>query len=94
LKTQILVFDFLPKNEISLFEPRLELCLRVSTHTHIKNLHLSGREQGEQTLPLNASAERNMGTSPALLGRLTGAEYKLRLGQAPLLPAPCPFSSC
>jgi hypothetical protein len=40
LTTQILVSDFPPKNEISLFEPRLSLCLRVPTHTQIKNLHL------------------------------------------------------
>ncbi|MBD2509449.1 hypothetical protein H6G91_19475 [Nostoc muscorum FACHB-395] len=32
LRTQILISDFPPKNEISLFEPRLELCLRVPTH--------------------------------------------------------------
>ncbi len=40
LTTQILVSDFPTKNEISLFEPRLSLCLRVPTHTQIKNLHL------------------------------------------------------
>ncbi len=36
LRTQILISDFPPKNEISLFEPRLELCLRVPTHAQIK----------------------------------------------------------
>jgi hypothetical protein len=41
LKTQILVSDFTPKNEIALFEPLLEMGLRVSTHAHMKNLHLS-----------------------------------------------------
>ncbi|WP_221645397.1 hypothetical protein, partial [Nostoc sp. UCD120] len=46
LRTQILIFDFPPKNEILLFEPRLELCLRVPTHVQIKNLHLSGKGQG------------------------------------------------
>ncbi|WP_322746363.1 hypothetical protein [Nostoc sp. LEGE 12450] len=39
----MLISDFPPKNEISLFEPRLELCLSVPTHAQIKNLHLSGR---------------------------------------------------
>ncbi len=32
-------------------------------------------------------AKRNMGTSPSFGGRLTGAEYKLRLSPSPLLPA-------
>jgi hypothetical protein len=48
LKTQILVSDFTPKNEIALFEPLLEMGLRVSTHAHMKNLHLSGA--GEEVL--------------------------------------------
>ncbi|OKH31503.1 hypothetical protein FACHB389_21480 [Nostoc calcicola FACHB-389] len=56
LRTQILISDFPPKNEISLFEPRLELCLRVSTHAQIKNLHLSAMDWGEtgksSSLPL------------------------------------------
>ncbi|MEH1824939.1 MAG: amino acid adenylation domain-containing protein [Nostoc sp.] len=55
-----------------------------------------GREQGEQSLPRSRSvsqrsreAERNMGTSPAIKGALTGAESELPSQFSPLLPAPC-----
>ncbi len=50
---------------------------------------LSSREQGEQSLPSSREAERNMGTSPALLGRSYWDGVKAPAQFSPLLPAPC-----
>jgi hypothetical protein len=52
-----------------------------------------GREQGEQALPLGSEQSGAGVQSPALLGRLTGAEYKLFPSFSPLLPAPCTLAS-
>ncbi|OYD91262.1 hypothetical protein CDG76_28925 [Nostoc sp. 'Peltigera membranacea cyanobiont' 210A] len=68
--------------------------LRVRFITEEAEGHLAG-SRGSNPCPVRAASRReavklhwNMGTTPSFGGRLTGAEYKLRLSPSPLLPAP------